>query len=181
MVAAKIIAVAAARENLFVQAFPEFGVERRGAPVCAYVRISQDYIHERGRILNPRHLMILDPTLLEDPKRLTRDMKPNGWIVINSSQEPEAYAELLPGFRVATADANSIAIARKLGSRYAPFVNSAMLGAFARAVPYVSLSTLVDTVRDNSPMKPEENCAAAIQAYNETQLAAEVEAIWTAR
>ncbi len=177
VVAAKILAVAAAREKLFVQAFPEFGVERRGAPVCAYVRVSRQPIYERGQIQSPGHLLILDRTLLESID-LASGLKPNGWIIMNSQLPPEAYKEEFAGFRTATVDGNTIALSYKLGTKYAPFVNSTMLGAFARAVPLVRLETLLDTIRQNVPLKKEENAQAALQAYHEAVLAAQVEEIW---
>jgi pyruvate ferredoxin oxidoreductase gamma subunit len=180
MVAAKILAVAAARENLFVQAFPEFGVERRGASVCAYVRMARAAIYERGRILRPGHLMVLDPALLARPD-LTQNIVAGGWIVVNTRLDPETYRARFDGYKVATVDANAIAIAHQLGSRFAPFVNSAMLGAFARAVPFVALDTLCAAIRANSPTKPDENVAAAVQAYEHVALASETEAVWATR
>ncbi len=177
MVAAKILAVAAARENRHVQAFPEFGVERRGASVCAYVRMAREVIYERGRIQRPGHLMVLDPVLLDRPD-LTRNIVAGGWIVMNTRFPPDDYRARFDGFRLATVDANSVAIAHGLGSRFAPFVNSAMLGAFARAVPFVALDTLLAAIREHTPTKPDENVEAALQAYREVQLAAETEAVW---
>jgi pyruvate ferredoxin oxidoreductase gamma subunit/2-oxoisovalerate ferredoxin oxidoreductase gamma subunit len=177
MVAAKILAIAAARENLYVQAFPEFGVERRGAPVSAYVRIARDAIHERGRIQRPGHLMVLDPVLLDRPD-LADTIAPHGWIVMNTAFAPDVYRTRFARFKLGTIDANSIAIARRLGSRFAPFVNSAMLGAFARAVPFARLETILVAIRENSPTKPEENVQAALQAYHDIRLDAVVEAVW---
>jgi pyruvate ferredoxin oxidoreductase gamma subunit/2-oxoisovalerate ferredoxin oxidoreductase gamma subunit len=180
VVAAKILAVAAARERLFVQAFPEFGVERRGAPVCAYVRVSRHRIFERGQIRTPDHLLILDRTLLEVDD-VASGLKANGWIVMNSQLSPESYAQDFPGFRMATVDGNAIAISYKLGSKFAPFVNSTMLGAFARAVPFVGLEALLDTIRESVPSRKEENARAALQAYHELCLAAEIEEVWAKR
>ena len=141
MVAAKILAVAAAREGLHVQAFPEFGVERRGASVCAYVRIARQPIYERGRILRPGHLMVLDPVLLDRPD-LAQNVGACGWIVMNTRLAPEAWRARFDGFKAAAIDANALAIEHRLGSRFAPFVNSVMLGAFVRAVPFVACDTL---------------------------------------
>jgi pyruvate ferredoxin oxidoreductase gamma subunit/2-oxoisovalerate ferredoxin oxidoreductase gamma subunit len=180
VIAAKILAVAAARERLFVQAFPEFGVERRGAPVCAYVRVSQSRIYERGQIRSPGHLLILDRTLLECLD-ITWGLKRNGWIIMNSQQPPEAYKEEFANFRTATVDGNSIALSYRLGSKFAPFVNSTMLGAFARAVPFIRRETLLDTIRASVPAKKEENAQAALQAYHEVLLAAQVEEVWAHR
>ncbi|HAK94503.1 MAG TPA: pyruvate ferredoxin oxidoreductase [Planctomycetes bacterium] len=180
MVAAKILAVAAARERLHVQAFPEFGVERRGASVCAYVRIAREPIYERGRILRPDHLMVLDPALLDRPD-LAQNVDAGGWIVMNTRLAPDACRARFDGFKTAAIDANSLAIAHQLGSRFAPFVNSVMLGAFVRAVPFVACDTLCAAIRDNSPAKPDANVAAALQAYREVQLAATAEAVWATR
>ncbi|NMD34308.1 MAG: pyruvate ferredoxin oxidoreductase [Planctomycetes bacterium] len=180
MVAAKILAVAAAREGLHVQAFPEFGVERRGASVCAYVRIARQPIYERGRILRPGHLMVLDPVLLDRPD-LAQNVGAGGWIVMNTRLAPEAWRARFDGFKAAAIDANALAIEHRLGSRFAPFVNSVMLGAFVRAVPFVACDTLCAAIRENSPAKPDANVAAALQAYRDVRLAAAAEAVWATR
>ena len=177
VVAAKILAYAAARENLFIQAFPEFGVERRGAPVCAYIRAAREHIYERGRIETPDHVMVLDPTLL-DSSDIIEGLKPNGWLVLNSRVPPESYKKRFRDFRIATVDANSIALSHKLGSKFAPFVNSAMLGAFARAIPFVSLETIKETIHDLTPNKKEENVTAAEEAYNSLTRTAQAEEVW---
>ncbi len=180
VVAAKILAVAACREQLYVQAFPEFGVERRGAPVCAYLRISRTPVYERGQIRNPDHLLVLDPTLLELAD-LTKGLKPHGWLVMNTTRPPEDYADAFRSFRTATVDGNAIALRYKLGSKFAPFVNTTMLGAFARAVPVVKLETLLEVARQTVPVKVEENVQAAQEAYRSVTLAAEVEEVWARR
>ena len=180
VIAAKILATAAAREDLFVQAFPEFGVERRGAPVCAYVRISRTRIFERGQIRNPGHVLILDRTLLE-MLDVSQGVKSGGWIVINSQKPPQEYAEEFSAYRTATVDGNAIAISYRLGSKFAPFVNSTMLGALARAVPFVKLNTLLETIRESVPVKGDANAQAALRAYNEVLLTAEVEEVWATK
>ena len=50
VIASKLLAVATAYEGNWVQAFPEFGVERRGSPVTAFLRINRSQIYERYRI-----------------------------------------------------------------------------------------------------------------------------------
>jgi pyruvate ferredoxin oxidoreductase gamma subunit len=180
VVAAKVLAVAAAREGLFVQAFPEFGVERRGAPVCAYVRVARERIYEREQIRSPGYLLVLDRTLLEDVDTI-RGLKTRGWIVINSQIPPETYREHLGDFRTASVDGNTIALSFTLGSPFAPIVNTTMLGAFARAVPFVPLDTILETVRDIVPSRKEANVEAALHAYNEVRLTADVEKLWARR
>lgn len=63
--AAEIIALAAFYENLKAQAFPSFGVERTGAPIQSFVRISKTPIITREQIYNPSVLIIQDASLLE--------------------------------------------------------------------------------------------------------------------
>ncbi|MDI6851834.1 MAG: 2-oxoacid:acceptor oxidoreductase family protein, partial [bacterium] len=66
VIASKIIADAAFKVGKYAQSFPQFGVERRGAPVVAFTRIAEkeDELPVRSNIYEPDHLIILDPTLL---------------------------------------------------------------------------------------------------------------------
>ena len=63
--AAYLLAMAAFEEGFYAQAFPNFGVERRGAPVEAFVRISKKPIRLREHIYHPEVLIIQDPTLIQ--------------------------------------------------------------------------------------------------------------------
>ncbi|MBA7628627.1 Pyruvate synthase subunit PorC [subsurface metagenome] len=56
VVAAKILADAMSKIGKYVQAFPEYGVERRGAPVKAFIRIDDDIIYIKSQIYEPDHL-----------------------------------------------------------------------------------------------------------------------------
>lgn len=183
MTAAKALATAAAQENLFVQAFPEFGVERRGAPVCAYLRVSDQWIYERGRIETPDHVLILDTTLVEEGIDITQGIKPDGWMVFNSDATPAELRRTFNGFPVASAPGNAIAINHQLGSKYAPFVNFPMLGAFIRVIPVVKLQTLKEIIHDFAPSRKDANVQAAVDAYDTVQLSAtgtslEKETLW---
>ena len=48
--AAELLAIAAFEEGMYSQTFPSFGVERRGAPVMAFVRLSDKKIRLRSQI-----------------------------------------------------------------------------------------------------------------------------------
>ncbi|KKK95623.1 hypothetical protein LCGC14_2670950, partial [marine sediment metagenome] len=65
VVASKIMADTISKEGNYVQACPEFGVERRGAPVFAFIRIDNKPIYDKSRIYNPDHVVVADPTLIE--------------------------------------------------------------------------------------------------------------------
>ena len=49
------------------QAFPEYGPERRGAPVQAYTRIDDRPIRRHDSVTAPRAVVVLDPSLLGEP------------------------------------------------------------------------------------------------------------------
>ena len=167
VIASKVLAMAVFHEGKFVQSFPSFGVERRGAPVTAFTRIDDRPICLRCQIYRPDHLIILDPTLLQTVD-VTAGLKPGGWVVINSARPPTSFA--LPAHcRVATVDAGAIAIRHRLGLASAPIVNTAILGAFSRATGLVSLEALCAAVREVIPVKQDANIAATQEAYRETQ------------
>jgi len=169
VVASKIIATALTQEGNFAQAIPEFGVERRGAPVVAYLRVDSDKIWIRSKIYNPDHLLVLDPTLI-DAVDITSGLKKGGVIVINSDKSPEHYKELTKNFVVATVDGSEIAVKNGIGSRTAPIVNTAMLGGLNKALNLVKQETLLEVVRKISPVKPENNVKATQEAYDNTKL-----------
>ncbi|MDZ7289066.1 MAG: pyruvate ferredoxin oxidoreductase subunit gamma [candidate division KSB1 bacterium] len=163
VIASKVLAAAVFREGKWVQSFPAFGVERRGAPVTAFTRIDDEPILLRCQIYEPDHLMVLDPTLLE-AVNVTTGLKAGGLILINTDRRPEDFAHL-GSFRIATVDASTIAIKHKLGTVEQPIVNTAILGAYAKASGLVSLESVVEAVKEAVPIGAEENAAAAREAY----------------
>jgi 2-oxoacid:acceptor oxidoreductase gamma subunit (pyruvate/2-ketoisovalerate family) len=165
VVASKVLAVAFFHEALYVQSFPAFGVERRGAPVMAFLRVDRQRIHLRVNIYEPDHIIVLDPTLI-GAVDVTAGLKQNGWLLINSHQPPEAFSSL-KGFRTATVDATSIAIRNGLGSRTNPIVNTAILGAFSRVTGLVGIDSIALAIREELSGKKDENAKAAREAYNE--------------
>ncbi len=163
VIASKVLARAVFREGRYVQAFPAFGVERRGAPVVAFTRIDDAPITIHCEIYEPHHLIVLD-TALTETIDITAGLRPEGWIVINSVEAPDSFP-YAPRFRVATVDASGIAAAHRLGSASAPIVNTAILGAFARATGLVGIDAVCEAIRESVPVKPEENVAAAREAW----------------
>ncbi len=170
VVASKVLAAALFKEGKYVQAFPAFGVERRGAPVIAFTRFDDHPIQLRCEIYEPDHLIVLDHALTETID-IASGLKEGGWIVINTHLNAEDFP-YIEKYRLAVVDANEIAWRHRLGSRSTPIVNTAILGAFSRATGLVSLDAVVEAVVESVPMNPEGNKQAAIDAFNETRLAA---------
>jgi 2-oxoacid:acceptor oxidoreductase gamma subunit (pyruvate/2-ketoisovalerate family) len=150
-----------------VQSFPVFGVERRGAPVEAYVRLDKEPILIRTNVYHPDHVVVQDHTLLQSVD-VTKGLKEGGWIIINSPKLPEDMGPF-KGFRFAHVDASRIALNNRLGTRTHPIVNTPMLGAVSRVFEMPPMDALAAAIREEVPRETERNLKAAQEAYNEVQ------------
>ncbi len=163
--ASRILAEALFRDGMNVQAFPFFGIERRGAPVLAFLRYGHDKITSRTYIQNPDIVLIFDETLLEDETALS-GLKDDGMIILNAREIPENLKE---GFsRIAVVDADKISI-ENLGRA---IVNTVMCGAFAYATRDVSIDALTGSLEcffhDRNRM--DSNRRALREGYSNTVL-----------
>ncbi|PAV07790.1 pyruvate ferredoxin oxidoreductase subunit gamma [Methanosphaera cuniculi] len=138
--AAEILAKAVFEEGKYTQAFPSFGVERRGAPVTAFTRISDEPIRRRYQIYNPEYVVVLDETLA-NVVNLTSGLQDDGAILINSKREE---IESLMDTTTYTVDATGIAL-DILGR---DIVNTTMLGFLAAKTNVVSLDSLLKIIKD---------------------------------
>jgi 2-oxoacid:acceptor oxidoreductase gamma subunit (pyruvate/2-ketoisovalerate family) len=163
VIASKLLATAFFLEGRSVQSFPAFGVERRGAPVAAFLRVSDGPILLRCEVTEPDDLIVLDPTLI-GAVDVTAGLKAGGGILINAERGPDAYPDLVARFRVGTVNASAIAARHELGSKTQPIVNTAILGAFAVFSGLVSLDAVCRAIADEMPARAEANMAAAREA-----------------
>ena len=158
--AAELIAVAAFAGGVFSQAFPAFGVERRGAPVQAFVRFDNKKIRLRSQIYEPDYIIVQDSTLIGDVN-VFHGVKPGGIVIINTEKEIDYTVP--EGVKVITIDATSIAL-RELGL---PITNTALMGAFAAASEEIEFSALEDALKQRfSGELARKNIAAARAAYD---------------
>lgn len=141
----RILASALHIEGKYTQAIPQYGTERRGAPVVAFCRIDDMRIRERDLVHEPDTVVVLDP-LLGKTVDVTQGLKEGGLVLVNHSG---TYKEtgLAGAFNVATVDATKIAL-ESLGR---PITNTAILGAFANVSGLVKLESLEDAVRHELP------------------------------
>jgi pyruvate ferredoxin oxidoreductase gamma subunit/2-oxoisovalerate ferredoxin oxidoreductase gamma subunit len=163
VVASQIVARAAFHKGLYVQAFPQFGVERRGAPVLAFARLSEEPIRIRSHVYKPNHTMILDAALMEHVD-VTTGLQPDGWIVINSANPPQSFA-LNERWNVATVDATMIAAGNGIGTPTQPIVNTTMVGALVRVTGIVGLEDLERAIGETIPKRAENNQKATREAF----------------
>lgn len=168
VIASRVLAEACFQEGNYVQSFPAFGAERRGAPVAAFTRLDSEPIRIRTHIYHPDHVVVLDPWLLRSID-VTAGLKPRSWVIINTGASPPDIAGM-EGFRVATVDAGGVAAKHGLGSPTAPIVNTAILGAFAKATAVVTIDSVCQAILKTVPQKAQANAAACRDAYEITQL-----------
>src|SRR4030066_1928203 len=91
---AELLALGAIKEGRYAQAFPSFGPERRGAPVVAFCRISDEDIKIRANIYEPDIVVVLDASLLKIVN-VAAGLKSDGIIVTTSKNSPEKVKESL--------------------------------------------------------------------------------------
>jgi pyruvate ferredoxin oxidoreductase gamma subunit len=159
--AAEMLSVAAFEDGKFSQAFPAFGVERRGAPVQAFTRISNSPIRLRSQIYTPDYVIVQDATLLETVN-VASGIKDDGIILINTKESPEEL-KIDTKARVMTVDATKVAM-DVIGI---PIVNTVLLGAFAGATGEINVESIKKAIRDRFSGKVAEKNSKAIQkAYD---------------
>lgn len=157
--AGNLLATAYFAEGRQVQAFSSYGGARRGTPVTSYIRVDDRPIRLRCDIEQADAILCFDASLLAKP--LLAAARPDTLIVVNSSRSPEHYAAALPDLRVIPVDGLSISRRHGLGR----IVNSALLGAFARAVEAPSLDVLTRVLTGEAPKLHDENIAACEDGY----------------
>ncbi|MEJ2718689.1 MAG: 2-oxoacid:acceptor oxidoreductase family protein [Deltaproteobacteria bacterium] len=161
--AAQVLATAVFLEGRWAQTFPQFGAERRGAPVIAYVRWDNQPIATRSKVYSPDVVLVLDFNLFKMSKPLA-DVKSGGTAIINCP-DPESQPSpfvLERGGSLFTIDATSIA--HKLyGKTTIPITNIIVVGAYCAANRDVSVESV---------------CKALPEFFPEDQLEVNEKAAW---
>jgi len=156
---AELLAEAAFYSGKVSQAFPSFGVERRGAPVTAFVRIDDKFIRLRSQVYSPDYAIVQDVTLLEGGKIMS-DLKNTAVILMNSCKE---YVCAVPrGVRIRDLDATGIA--REVIGK--PIINTVLLGSFAAMSGLIKLDAVEKAIRQRFQGEVAElNVQAAKRGY----------------
>jgi 2-oxoacid:acceptor oxidoreductase gamma subunit (pyruvate/2-ketoisovalerate family) len=168
VVASILLAKAFFKAGYYVQTFPLFGVERRGAPVEAYLRLDKKKILTRNNVYTPDHVVVQDVRLLQSID-VTKGLKPGGWILLNTSKPPENL-KAFSGYKIAFVDATHIAVKCELGTRMHPIINTAMVGAFARMMEMPPLEMISKTIRAEIAPTSHKNIKASKEAYENVKL-----------
>ena len=168
VVGSGILGIAYFYEGNQVQFFPEFGVERRGAPVQAFLRVSESKIKAHYNIYEPDHVILFDNALLNSVN-VIEGLREGGIILINSRKVPDEF-RFDNKYRIATIDADGISLQNKLGSEAAPIINAAIAGAFARVIGNLSIDSVIKAVKESVPAKIEENIISAKTAFEKVMM-----------
>lgn len=171
--ASLLLADAAFSGGMYVQGFPEYGPERMGAPITAYNRISKNPVRVHSNIYEPDFVVVVDETLIESVD-VTKGLKEDGAIIINSSRSASDYIPFLKGYKgkVFTCDARTIS-EETLGKN---FPNTPMLGAVVKVSKVMEekefLKAMEDSFKHKFASKPEVlkgNMEALIRSMNEVK------------
>lgn len=169
--ASHILAVAMLEAGKWVQAFPEFGPERTGAPVLAYNRSDDVPIRRRSAVTQPEAVVVLDGSLIGETD-VVAGLAAGGLLIINTEEsEPEVRHRL--GFPGRTLCVPAGAIAASVGPRN---MNLVMLGALARAIGEPPLQALEEAIRTTlGPRLTPQELALALAAVGAGYVSAQAE------
>lgn len=172
--AALLFADAAVETGKYIQAFPEYGPERMGAPVFAFNRISDVPILQHCGIKQPQIVVVLDTTLLETID-VTEGLADEGVILLNtqkSAAEMRKQLKVKDHQKVYVVDASLIS--REILKRDLP--NTPMLGALIKVSRLLEFKPMLESVRSrlkhkfpNRPDVVDGNIKAIVRAYEEVK------------
>ena len=168
--AANLLVAAALKDgNKGVQAFPLFGAERRGAPVRAFARISDEEIHLRSEVYSPDIVIVLDESIIGLVDVL-KGLKKGGKILINTTKEPEDF-DFSNKYQVATVDATGIAIKHDILVGGIPVINTPILGAVPKILDRVTLPSIQAVIKNKWKGESGEiNVKATQDAYESVEV-----------
>lgn len=173
--AALMLADVAFQTGKYVQGFPEYGPERMGAPITAYNRICDDQIRVHSNIYDPDFVAVVDESLLETVD-VTKGLKKNGAVVINTEKSKEEIMPYLNGYegQVYLLDARKVSM-ETLGQY---FPNSPMLAAIVKISGVMEEKTFMEEMRSSfahkfasKPEMIEGNMRALEMAFAEVKTA----------
>ena len=151
------------KDNLYAQAVPSFGQERKGAPVYAYSRISNEPIAAHTYVYEPDCVVVFDWSLLELGINFHQGIRPGSILVANlKGSVPQGLNQYA---KIGLIDA--WAVTQEMIGKVPP--NAAMLGALARTTGWFNLASLKEALLEAMPgRKGELNAACAQTAYERT-------------
>ncbi len=149
--AAKVVAETALQADKYMQAMPEYGPERMGAPIKAFTRISDNPIEIHNNIEFPDIVVVLDESLL-DVVDVTEGLKDDGALVINTCSPAAGVKKALgikESVKVVCVDASGIA----LDTIKRDIPNTPIVGAMIAITGVVDLEVFKELLAKNLSKK----------------------------
>ena len=142
--AAEILAQSAVREGKYVQAFPNFGPERSGAPTKTYLRISQKPILTHEPIVDPDVVVVLDDTLLNS-QDVSKNVEKNEALIVNTQLSKDDIQQTISEkgkkFEGKIYPVNADGISLEIVGQPRP--NTVILGKFVQVTEAVKLESVI--------------------------------------
>jgi len=168
--AAHLLALAALEEGKYIQAFPEYGPERSGAPVKTYIKISNEKIKSFSPIKHAEIIVIIDSSLINEAD-IKRTLNKNCVIIANCKRECHICEDescelhkIKHVYKTYSVGASNIAI-KYLGK---DIPNTVMLGALVKITNIVKKDSLLKILKNHFLKKiGEEKTEANIKAFEE--------------
>ncbi|HZO97964.1 MAG TPA: 2-oxoacid:acceptor oxidoreductase family protein [Gaiellaceae bacterium] len=105
--AAHALALALLERGKSVQAFPEYGPERRGAPLRAYTRLSDRPIRRHDGVTEPDLVVVLEPTLVREVD-VAEGLREDGLVLVSGETVPPGLERVAVRCVPAARDANLV-------------------------------------------------------------------------
>jgi len=151
------------RQGLNASQFSSYGSEKKGTPVRSFIRVAEadTPIRVTSPVLQPHVLAVFHEALLARRSTLA-GLRPDGVLVINA---PASASLALPRGRVFLVDAMTIAVEEQTR------INTAIMGAVARACPLIDAQAFAATLEEHfgrkSPTLAEANVKTFWRGYHE--------------
>jgi 2-oxoacid:acceptor oxidoreductase gamma subunit (pyruvate/2-ketoisovalerate family)/2-oxoacid:acceptor oxidoreductase delta subunit (pyruvate/2-ketoisovalerate family) len=160
VLASQVLADTLARAGFWVQSFPEFKAERRGAPISAFLRWDEEPIHRRFKLDDCDVLAVVSPS--PPPAQALARVRPGGLVVLNrETRFPHTDA-----FAIARVPASRIARDHGILSAEArPMGNIALLGALVKLLLPDGLEHLEQAIAARMGAGAEPNVLAAREGF----------------
>jgi pyruvate ferredoxin oxidoreductase gamma subunit len=171
--AAKLVADTALMDDAYIQAMPEYGPERTGAPLKAYTRICNEPIEVHNNITNPGIVIVLDDTLIRSIDVL-EGMPADGTVILNtemSVDEARVALKAPASMKIAVVDATGIA----MDTIKKDMPNTPIAGALAKATGIVPVENVKNRLavtfgKKFSQQMIDANLESVDRAYKEVQM-----------
>ncbi|MDR0822626.1 MAG: 2-oxoacid:acceptor oxidoreductase family protein [Endomicrobium sp.] len=171
--AALLFAQAVMATGKYIQAFPEYGPERMGAPVQSFNRISDNPITIHSGVTNPNYVVILDPTLMETVN-VAEGVSKEGKVIVNTSFSAEEIAKQLGIDKSQVFVVNAGQIATETIGKNIP--NTPMLGALVKVIGNLDINGVLEDTKKKLSVKfakkpevIEGNLTSIKRAYDEVK------------